>query len=479
MSGRGRGAHREVPARWDLQPFFDGTSIVTIFIILLLTVPSKLTVAALGGAGSPAQILGLGMLLWWLAERARRQQLVVSSSHPIRRMLFLLLAAVLASYVVGATRAIAETELRSMQMGLLSMLAWIGVVLVTADGVRSMDRLQVVLDRLGIAGGLLALLAIAQFATGTPIIDNLAVPGLSPNSPLISVTAREGFDRPAGTAIHSIELAAVLSMILPVALHNAFHSAHKGALRRVFPAAAIALVIPLTLSRTAIVCSSIVLILLLPTWSRSARRRTYILVAALAGLLYVTVPSLLGTIAGLFTGIGSDTSALSRTGSYTLVLEFFQRSPVFGRGFLTFLPQYRILDNQYLGLLVDLGLLGLATLLGLFLVTILAMIRLRLRNEAPNVRSAAQSLAAGLAAGAASFALFDAFSFPMAASCTFLLIGGATALARLEREVAYGTPFGPRSKAVTAPRRFDMKAMAAGDASTEPDRKAVSQASLR
>ena len=479
MTIRGRGAHRELPARWDLKPFFDGTSIVTIFLILLLAVPSKLTVAALGGAGSPAQILGLGMLLWWLAERARRQQLAVSSSQPIRRCLLLLLTAVLASYVVGTTRAIADTELRSMQMGLLSVLAWIGVVLMTADGVRSMDRLQVVLDRLGLAGGLLALLAIAQFATGTPIIDNLTVPGLSSNSPLISVTAREGFDRPAGTAIHSIELAAVLSMILPVALHNAFHSTHTGSVRRFFPAAAIALVIPLTLSRTAIVCSSIVLLVLLPTWSRTARRRAYILVGALAGLLYVAVPSLLGTIAGLFTGIASDTSALSRTGSYALVLEFFQRSPVFGRGFLTFLPQYRILDNQYLGLLVDLGLLGLGALLALFLVTILTMIRLRLRNEAPSVRSAAQSLAAGLAAGAASFALFDAFSFPMAASCTFLLIGSATSLARLEREATYGMPSGLRSKAVTAPRRFEMNAMAAGDASTEPDKKDVSQASLR
>ena len=44
-----------------------------------------------------------------------------------------------------------------------------------------------------------------------------------------------------------------------------------------------------------------------------------------------------------------------------IVLQYFQQRPIFGRGFSTFLPAYRILDNQFLGLLVDIGIVGLVS----------------------------------------------------------------------------------------------------------------------
>jgi hypothetical protein len=46
----------------------------------------------------------------------------------------------------------------------------------------------------------------------------------------------------------------------------------------------------------------------------------------------------------------------------------------------------------------------------------------------------AQALAAAVAATAISFALFDAFSFTMAASLLFLVLGCSSALGRLARE---------------------------------------------
>ena len=105
-----------------------------------------------------------------------------------------------------------------------------------------------------------------------------------------------------------------------------------------------------------------------------------------------------------------------------------------GRGFLTFMPQYRILDNQYLGLAIDTGLLGLLSLLGLFVVGMVVALRTRFRSSDPATRSLAQSLAASIAAAVASFALFDAFSFPMFAGLTFMMLGLAGCLWRLERD---------------------------------------------
>jgi O-antigen ligase len=125
----------------------------------------------------------------------------------------------------------------------------------------------------------------------------------------------------------------------------------------------------------------------------------------------------------MFTGVQDDSSALSRTDSYGLALDFVGRSPWVGRGFLTFLPEYRTLDNQYLGLLIDLGFLGTGALVGLFIAAIGYGVHWRSRITDTTTRSLLVSMIAALSASAVSFAFFDALSFPMFAGLTFLLVG--------------------------------------------------------
>ena len=146
--------------------------------------------------------------------------------------------------------------------------------------------------------------------------------------------------------------------------------------------------------------------------------------------MFVTIPGLIGTITRLFTGISGDSSAQSRTDSYHIAFEFISRNPIVGRGFMTFLPAYRILDNQYLGLLIDAGILGLTSYL-LFLASgIFTAIRVRRNSSDAAIRGIAQAFAASIASAAASFALFDAFSFPMAGGTIMFVMGLTGALAR-------------------------------------------------
>jgi O-antigen ligase len=153
---------------------------------------------------------------------------------------------------------------------------------------------------------------------------------------------------------------------------------------------------------------------------------------AVFGAVYVMVPGLLGTITHLFTGISGDSSARSRSGSFSLAFDFISRTPIFGRGFLTFLPAYRILDDQYLGLLIEIGVVGLIAYLGLLVSGVVGGLRLRrTANQIDGLLGV--SLAASVASALASFALFDAFSFPMAASLSFLMLGCVGALRRLAR----------------------------------------------
>jgi O-antigen ligase len=185
-----------------------------------------------------------------------------------------------------------------------------------------------------------------------------------------------------------------------------------------------------------VVSAALVLALLAPTWHRTMRRAILGAVAGMGIFVFISVPGMLGTITDLFVGISGDSSTQSRTGSYGLAMQFFQRDPWVGRGFLTFLPEYRILDNQYLGLLIDCGVVGLASLLLFFLTGFVVGQLARRGSTDPETRSLAHSMSAAVASATASFALFDAFSFPMFTGLTFLTLGLCGCLYRLEREAS-------------------------------------------
>jgi O-antigen ligase len=308
------------------------------------------------------------------------------------------------------------------------------VVLVAMDGIPSRIRLDVLLRRLVVAGAAIALLGLAQFETGRSFTDLVQIPGLSQNSDLQVVIGRGGFNRPAGTALHPIEFGIVLTMILPIAIHYALADVHRSRLRRWLPVLAIGIDVPISISRSAIVCTLVVLVFLLPTWPRRLRRRTYAAITGLMAVMFVAVPGILGTLAGLFSGISSDSSAQSRTGAYSTAWEFISRSPVVGRGFQTFLPAYHILDNQYLLSAIEIGFAGLLVLLAFFVTGVVCARGVRRASTDTGTRQLAQALAASMAAGGASFALFDALSFPQTACMVFLVAGTIGALRRLEHD---------------------------------------------
>lgn len=410
----------------------DTVTLLTFFLVLLFAIPSRLVFAPLGGSGGPAEMLGMGALLWWAWSRLAQSSSTPTASRPVRRAMLVFMAACLASYVAAMVRPIDPVELRAADRGVLSLCAWLGILLLTADGTQSRARFEVLMRRVVAAGGAMATLGILQFETGLAFTNLIQVPGLSESAELMGVGGREGFNRPAGTALHPIEFGIVLTMVLPLAIHFALADRERPWLRRWYPVLTLAFAIPISISRSAIVCTVVGLAFLLPTWSRGLRRRAYAAIAGLMVVVFVTIPGMLGTLVGLFSGIGNDSSALSRTGSYALAWDFITRTPFVGRGFQTFLPVYRILDNQYLLITIEAGVIGLGTLLWLFGSGVRTGLRVRRRSTDPQVRGLAQALAASIAAGAFGFVLFDAFSFPQLSALVFLVLGAAEGLHRLQ-----------------------------------------------
>nr|WP_275588438.1 O-antigen ligase family protein [Microlunatus panaciterrae] len=194
---------------------------------------------------------------------------------------------------------------------------------------------------------------------------------------------------------------------------------------------AIGFAIFLSISRSAMLCAAVALVVLAASWGAAARVRGLIALIAMALVVYLFVPGVLGTVIDLFAGASQDPSIASRTGSYDLAGEFISHSPIVGRGFGTFLPKYWILDNGYLGMLIEGGILGLGGLLVLIVAAAIAARQARRMAVDDFDRALAQALLASIASGAAGLAFFDTFGFPQSAGCFFLLLGLSGALWRL------------------------------------------------
>ncbi|MCL3817850.1 O-antigen ligase family protein [Aeromicrobium wangtongii] len=425
------------------RPRADGVTVLTVYLVALTCIPSRLVFGPLGGAGAPAGVLGLGCLTWWAWSRVQRNEPDTDGFQPVRWAFILMAFAFSASFIAAMTRPISGEEFSGAQLGMVLMAGWGGVLLVAHDGIPTRERLYVLLRRVVAIGGVIAALGIAQFVTGRSLVDAISIPGLSANHTLFGLTQREGFTRPSGMATHPIEYGAVITMILPLALALAFGDRNRSALRRWFPVVVLAASVPLSISRSALLSAVVGSVVILVSWPPAARRIAAAAAAVMVVGVYVTVPGMLGSLLGLFTSIGGDSSALSRTGSYPIAFEFVQKSPLFGRGFSTFLPKYRILDNQFLGLLIEVGIIGLVAFVALIVTALVCVLRAGKRYDDRLARQASQGLAAAVAAGAASFAVFDGLSFPMSAGLFFLMLGLAGASVRLTRRE--GVPDGAGS----------------------------------
>jgi O-antigen ligase len=408
----------------------DATSVLTLYVVLLLAIPSPMVVAPLGSAGAPSAIMALGAFFLWAWLQVHRTEREVDGHQPVRAAALVWLVLMVVVYAHAMSSPLPADEISPADSGLLKLVGLTGIVVLANDGLSDLGRARTVLRRLVIAVGLVAVLGVVQYVTKELFVDRLNIPGLTSGAADWSLAERSGLVRPSGTATHPIEYGVVLTMVLPVAITFALRSpTHRWLYRLLL--AAIAFAIFLSISRSAILCAFVALLVLAVTWSNAVRLGAAVASCAAAVVVYLTVPGILGTITRLFTGASEDSSISSRTGSYDLAGEFIERSPLVGRGFGTFLPKYWILDNGYLGLLIEGGVIGLGGLLALIGVAAVAARRARRAAQDDFDNQLGQALLAAVAAGASSLAFFDTFAFPQSAGCFFLLLGLAGGLRRL------------------------------------------------
>lgn len=424
----------------------DATAVLTGYLALALFLPSNLALPALGGAGTPANVFALLGLFWYLATWCGGRIAPAPGTRTMRTVVLLLAFAVLMSYVANQDRISSQKEILAADRGLIVLLVWVSLVVLTTAGIQDRQRLDVLLRRLVVMGSVVALLGLYDFFTGTNIADSLRIPGLNSSVANVAVLDRGSFTRPRSLTAHPLEFSGMLAILLPFAIAQAFDPAraHLSTFRRWAPVVLLGGGLPLTVSRTSIIGLLVVVLIMVPRWKPQRRWAAIGILFGAVAVFKVLVPGLIGTITTLFSGSlsNADSSTQARTVKYPKIAEYFLQDPVFGRGFGTFTPErYFFTDNQYLLTLAELGALGVAVLLVLGLTGVHngGAIR-RLARHEPD-RELGQAFFASALVALVISATFDTLGFPMFAGVFFLLLGaGGSCLGFVRREAAQARP---------------------------------------
>ncbi|WP_156758085.1 O-antigen ligase family protein [Actinokineospora pegani] len=423
----------------------DGATLACVYALVMTCIPAMLVVKGLPLAVTPGMAVGLVMGVLWFCAQLVTTLGVAKGRNAARTALFLFASAQLATYGVATYGYLPQDELQAIDRTLITMLAVISVGIAVTDGVRGLDRLDKLLKAMVVGATFMAFVGIMQFSFAFDLNQYLMLPGLRPVGEMTYILERSNFRRPAGTAAHPIEFGVICSMAVPLAIHYALRGMdHGGAHKRWWFCLAILAVASMqSLSRSAVLGLAIVAIFMIPAMTPKRRVRALGLILVFVAAMRVLVPGLVGTLYSLFASIDVDPSAESRRRAVERASQIIPDHLLLGRGMGTYIPQkYGWLDNEYLGTLVQSGLIGVTLLIGLYLVAWYCVLRARVATTDPRIKDLAVAIAAAIAVPAITSATFDLLGFAVATGYTFLLVGAAGALWRIVQEdnAARGLP---------------------------------------
>jgi O-antigen ligase len=427
---------------------FDGVSVLTYWIALAFLIPASQVVEQVGAAGKPSVLFGYGLLLMWVATRFLPSAVLPGFSLS-RWLVGIYFIVFVCAYAFGVLRGLSPVEVNGTDRSLIVQVSMVSAAIVAIDGIPSRKRFDDLMLRVIGLSAAISVVGAIQFFWAYDLAEFMTLPGLGLNGQeaIVTIDARSGFNRVSATTGHAIEYGAVMAMMLPISLHYFLHDKHG--LRRNLLAVAtglIALGIPLSLSRTSTIAVAIVSLGLAITWSGKTLIRAVVISLIGGAVLRASVPNLLGSIIGLFTGLGEDSSFTARTSDYPIVFRFIRERPFFGRGPGTFGPTgYILLDNEILSSTVNTGLIGLAGFLGMYIGSLFILRRVVWTSPFDETRHLAVTLWLSMLIATIVLYFADMKFFTVYSSLTFLFFGMTGALWRLRSD---------RSRFDVEPRNF-------------------------
>lgn len=417
-------------------PRADAATLLSCYVWVLLVIPPSMVLRGVPMSLGPASVVGLFLALFWMCAQLTSTLGAAKGPNVVRTALFVYAVALLATYGVATYGYLPPDELAMTDHAMVLAAVYLGVVLGMCDGVRGRDRLDFVLRSVVAAATVVAAVGALQFVLAIDLAPYLEqIPGLRGQFGYAFIEDRNALRRVGATTGHPIEFGVLCALTLPLAVHYALRAREEGRSGRWWLCVVlIGSGVPFSVSRSAIVGLAGAAIVLLIGWSGRRRSRALLIGGGMAAVLAVVYPGLARTIYGLFANIGTDSSTKYRVHDYELVAGQTGTQLWLGRGLGTwYAPKHQILDNQYLGTLIETGIIGVVAYLVVFGAAIYAALRARAMCTDPQHRDLGLSLAASLAVPLIGSATFDLLAFRSAAGLAFLLVGAAGAYLRIAR----------------------------------------------
>jgi hypothetical protein len=286
---------------------------------------------------------------------------------------------------------------------------------VVASSLRPTEVRRLIVFMVGLAS-ITAIGVIVEYRTGFNAFytwGEKLLPGVTPPAD-IGTYDSIGRKTIVGPTIHPLAAAMMLSLVLPFAVMGLLRTEDRRA--KVFYAVAAALMIgaaAATQRKTAFIVPAICLVVLTAYRPRMLLKRAPLGVLLAVGIAVAAPGALAGVVDQLkpsaFTGVLTTQDRIS---DYDAIRPEVINHPLFGRGYDSFdQKRYRILDNQYLTLIVNVGILGVLGYLGIMLSAFLLAHRCA-RSYDPDrawFGPAAASAVIGLTIGSA---LLDTLALP-------------------------------------------------------------------
>jgi hypothetical protein len=389
------------------------------------------------------------LLVGWFAS------LLVDPRTRLRRTgfeapLLLIVGVVFVSIVANGERARVSPEVDKKIMFLLSFVL---VLYLTTSVIRRLDNVEFLAKTLVVGGTGVALAAIFEARTGFNIFNHVSrVLPIMRDLGDVGGFQRVGTGslRVFGSAEHPIALGAAFVMLCPLAVYLARRYKQR---RWLFCALTLLAACAATVSRTGIIMLLVVGAVFLWLRPRETRRLWPALLLAPV-VIHFALPGTLGALRQSFDPsrlVAEQQASAGEGGSGRLAdlgpaLQVWQAKPLVGQGYGTKLivngsvqgPETNVLDDQWLGTLIELGVAGFIGWLWFFVRAVRRFGAEAKRDESERGWLLA-AIAAAVAAYAVGMATFDAFAFVQVTFLLFILIGlGSALLAERPTPVAVG-----------------------------------------
>ena len=415
------------------------TMFAVILVVILFIPIRRYTV----GGGLPIElepyriVIGVVLCCWFaaLAVDAKVRWRPTGLEGPLGALLLAMLFSMAAN--IDRVNAASENVIKQFSF-FVSYILLVYFIVSVVRSIRDVDRLL----RLLVGGGaIVALASLIEWRTGSNLFNwyGRAIPFLQYVDEGVAQTRGAGF-RARGTAQHPIALSAALVMLVPLSVYLYRRDKHWVWL---IACSLLTLGALSTGSRT----GTTMLIALVVAYACIKPRESLRLSPGLIPLLIViqiVMPGTLGTMKSMlnpsyvikeqsFDNGGGGTGRVADLGP---ALDKWSRQPFLGSGFGTKIADpnakagsdQQILDDQWLGSLLEIGAIGVLSLLWLYGRAI-RRLSWRARRDTSTESWLAASLAASLISFAVGMLTFDAFAFVQVTFFSFIVLGLASVVA--------------------------------------------------